>query len=386
MIRMVSRTPGLLLAAAIGSWLSSAAGATTYYWDTNGASSGIGSAAGGAADWLSSNWASGPTGTLATGNWPNTDPNSDLAVFQGTAGTVNLSADVRANALTFSTRDYVVASSGGALRLSGSDPAIDVNLPSVSGQTVVTITAPIVGDGGFKLTGNGLAGGLRFLVLANTSVSEPNAFSGTLTIEATGALRLGGGTGNEQIPDDVDLLVAGVIDFITSGGASDGKQEKVRDVTVTGASANFSVGNESDFIVNSITATDTSGPGIALNGNNGSSSGSHDPGTLRISGWHDGSGDLTLHDGLVRLNTTGGSSAVGSRVILSGDVESSGESSVTNVNGGGGNVEGNTFTNRAFDFVGVPTPSMSRTECSRLPPDRLAIRSKSRPLSPAAPW
>ena len=44
---------------------------------------------------------------------------------------------------------------------------------------------------------------------------------------------------------------------------------------------------------------------------------------------------------------------MGSRVILSGDIESSGESSVTNVNGGGGNVEGNTFTNRAFDFAGA---------------------------------
>ena len=91
--------------------------AATYYWDTNGSSSGIGSAGGAAADWLANNWAAGSSGTLPTGAWPNTQPaNDDEAVFSGTAGTVNISADVNANALTFETHNYTVASTGGVLR------------------------------------------------------------------------------------------------------------------------------------------------------------------------------------------------------------------------------------------------------------------------------
>ena len=66
--------------------------ATDYYWDTNGASSGIGSVGGGAASWLTSSWATGSSGTLSTGGWPNTQPQLGRAVFQGTAGTVNISS------------------------------------------------------------------------------------------------------------------------------------------------------------------------------------------------------------------------------------------------------------------------------------------------------
>ena len=220
---------------SIGLVACATANATTYYWDTNGATAGIGSATS-PTQWLTDSWATSPSGTTATVPWPNTQPaNGDEAVFMGTAGTVTLGADVYANALTFQTNGYTIGPAGGSLHLVGTNPTITVNLPS--SNNTATISAPIVGNSGFTLAGNSLTGGLKFLVLANTNALIPNSFTGTLAINAGGALRLGGSAANEQIPDAVDLAVSGVLDFVTSGGASDGKQEKVRNVTVSGVSA-----------------------------------------------------------------------------------------------------------------------------------------------------
>jgi autotransporter-associated beta strand protein len=323
--------------------------AANYHWDTNGSSAGLGSAGGAAADWLTNSWATGSTGTLPVGAWPNSQPdNADTAVFAGTAGTVNLNGDVHANGFTFQTHGYLVSSTGGALHLAGEEPTITVNLPS--GNNTATITAPIRGENGFTLAGNSLTGGLKFLVLANTSAATPNDFSGTLTIEAGGALRLGGGAAHEQIPDDVDLDVAGVLDFITSGAASDGKQERVRDVAVAGTVANFSVGNEADFIVNSISAAGNgTGQGIAINGNSAASPNA--PARLIINGWSDGAGDLTLDNGRVRITTTGSSFGVGGRVLLSGNLHSSGNSEIWNHNGGPTTPDDHVFVNKALDFT-----------------------------------
>ncbi len=336
-----------LASCAIGlGMLVAAADASTYYWDTNSATAGIGSATSPVV-WLTNSWTTSSTGTAATGAWPNTQPvNSDEAVFMGTAGTVNIGGDVYANALRFLTNAYTIGSTGGTLHLAGTSPTITVNLTS---SGTVTISAPILGDNGFTLAGNSTSSAIRFLQLDNADGSNPNAFAGTLTINNGGALRLRGGMANEQIPDNVDLVVSGIIDFNTSMNASDGKQEKVRNVTVSGANANFSVGNEADFVVNSITATSTSGPAIALNGNNAAAP--NIPGKLSITGWSDGAADLVLQDGRVRLNTTGATSAVGSRVLLSRNITSSGTSSVTNVNGPSATVNTNNFTNKAFDFT-----------------------------------
>jgi fibronectin-binding autotransporter adhesin len=318
------------------------ASATTYYWDTNGATSGRGSVTS-PVNWLSNSWSTSSSGTATVGPWPNTQPNNeDAAVFAGTVGTVRVDSNVYLESLRFESANYQIQSTGGALNFVGPDPLIDVTLSSGN----VTVTAPLLGTNGLTLTGNSQSGGLKFLVLANADVANPNSFSGTFDIAVGGALRLGGGVAREQIPDNVDLEVTGVVDFITSGGASDGKLEKVRDVSVTGGVANFSIGNGSTFEVNSISATSTTGPGIAVNGNNASV-----PGRLNITGWANGAGNLTLNNGLVRVNTTSATSAIGGRVLLAGDILSSGASEVSNKNGGGANPEFNNFTNRSFDFT-----------------------------------
>lgn len=332
----------LPLAVAIALSLVGRAAASIYYWDTNGATAGIGSVTS-PVSWLTNSWATASTGTAATSAWPNTQPlNTDTAVFQGTAGTVTLPSDVHANALTFQTNNYTLSSTGGVLNLSGIDPPIWVNL--ASNNQVVTISAPIAAPNGLSVAGNSLSGGNKFLVLANTSAVTPNSFGGTLTIYPGGALRLGGGAAREQISDNVDLVVDGVIDFITSGGASDMKQEKVRNVSVSGTSAVFSVGNGSDFVINSLTGT--SATNISVNGNAASV-----PGKLSITGWSDGSGNLTLNSSYVRLNTTSATNAIGGRVVLSGDIASTGDSRVINNNGNSVSANTNIFTNKHFDFA-----------------------------------
>jgi autotransporter-associated beta strand protein len=340
-------------AAAMGVAADRDALATPYFWDTNGSTAGVGSAGGGTANWLDDHWSTSSLGTLPTAAWPNTQPsNGDAAVFLNTPGMVNVHDEVFVNAIYFSSRNYTIASTGGVIHLVGDHRGIVVNPASLPGDAtqIVTISAPILSDSGFTLLGNGLSGGHKFLVLDNTDSANPNAFSGKLTIDAGGALRLGGGVGNEQIPDDVDLDVFGVIDFHTTGGASDGKKEKVRNVLVSGPVANFSVGNEADFVVNSITAASNgNGQGISLNG--GTATSPNDPGRLIINGWANGAGHLTLDDGRVRINTTISSFGIGGRVLLAGNIYSSGNSEIWNHNGGPITPEDHVFTHKALDFT-----------------------------------
>jgi autotransporter-associated beta strand protein len=351
-------------------------GAAVYYWDTNGAAAGAGSVSS-PASWLTNSWATGSSGTLPTAAWPNASPaNGDEAAFTGTSGTVTIGADVYANVVRFTAANYTVSSTGGPLHLAGANPKINVSLPS--SNNVVTISAPLVSSTGFTLEGNSLSGGLKFLVLANASDATPNAFGSPLTIAAGGALRIGGGAGHEQVPDNVDMDVAGVVDFITAGGASDMKQEKVRDVTVSGAGAVFSVGNGTDFVVNSLTGTNA--VNISVNGNQATV-----PGRLVINGWSSGAGDLTLNASTVKLNPTSATSAIGGRIVLSGNIASTGASQVINNNGVAASANTNSFTNKAFDFanaahtINVSDGTLTFTSVSSASANALQITS----LNPA---
>lgn len=312
--------------------------ATTFFYDSNQAATGIGAVVS-PANWLANNWSTLDTGTATTAAWPNANPNFDIAVFKGTAGAVNVAADVFTSAIQIQTANYNI-SGAGRIVLSGTTPNINVSLPA-SGN-IATISTALSGNA-FTLDGNSLSGGLKFLVLSNASATNPNTFTGTLTISAGGSLRLGGGAANEQIPDSCDLDVSGVLDFVTSGGASDGKNERARDVHVNGANANFSVGNGANFIVNTISATNTSGAAIALNGNNAAN-----PTRLTI---ESNTAALILNNGAVRLNTTGATSAIGSAVRLAGDIRSTGASTITNINGPASSAATNTFSNKSFTFT-----------------------------------
>ena len=119
-----------LVAVLAALLITEVARATSYYWDTDGAST---SATGGAGIWdaSSSLWRiSSSTGTLSL--WPNTNPgNADTAQLAGTAGTLTLnssSVNINVNAITFGATGYIIAppASGTArLNLVGTTPTID---------------------------------------------------------------------------------------------------------------------------------------------------------------------------------------------------------------------------------------------------------------------
>ena len=121
---------------------------TVLYWDADGAAT---TATGGTGTWdtTSSLWRLGSaTGALQT-YMPNADPSTLTADFGGTAGTVTLAAGqtIYANALTFETSGYTIASASGAvLDLSGTTPTI-------TGSGTTTISAALAGTNGFTQTG-----------------------------------------------------------------------------------------------------------------------------------------------------------------------------------------------------------------------------------------
>lgn len=322
------------------------ASATTYYWDTNGSTAGIGHfPANSTFSWLTNNWSTTSFGNVAVGAWTNSSPNSDQAYFAGNAGSVVINGPLNVNSMDFRTAAYtVVGAASNYVSLNGASPSINVSLPIISGQTVINFNAPLTGSSGFTLTGNNdLGGGLKFLQLANPSSVNTNTFSGTLTIAANGAVRLGGGSLTEQIGDDTDMVLYGVIDFASNSG---GKVEKMRNVLVSGNTANFSASGGTHYILNSLTATNAAGPAIALNGNNAVVT------QLTINGWADGNATLTLNDGTLRFNGTGGATSTGSAANLGGDIVVTGNSYIWNQNGGGaGTATTNSFTYQNLNFT-----------------------------------
>jgi autotransporter-associated beta strand protein len=142
--------------------------APALYWDTNGATPGVG----GSGTWDSGtlNWTTDPAGAAATQPFNS----SNAATFAGTAGTVQVAAaGVIANAgITFETGGYVIA--GGPLTL-GAGPIVARHTEGIS-----TISSIIVGTNGLNKTGLGT---LR-LTGANTFSGIVTLSEGTLQISA----------------------------------------------------------------------------------------------------------------------------------------------------------------------------------------------------------
>jgi autotransporter-associated beta strand protein len=256
------------------------------------------------------------------------------------AGVVTVNSNIAVNGIVFDLTGYTIAGDGtSAITLNGANPTISV-VPSGSGTA--TITTQLSGAAP-TITG----GSANFLILNNTSANLNN-FAGTLTIGNPGALRLGGGT-VEQIPDDVDLNVQGVFDFVTSGTPnSNGKVERVHDITASG-SANFSIGNGATIIARNISSSAPTSNGLSLNGNN-AVYGSTAPFNIAMPARLNVEGDLTLASAAVRLTTTSQTgSTIGSILNVYGNIVSSGTSMVRHINATA------PTTYRMFNFAGSGT-------------------------------
>jgi fibronectin-binding autotransporter adhesin len=183
-----------------------AAYAVPHYWDggtVNIASPGNSASSGGAGSWSTaiSNW---DTGVGAHVAWPNSGTDNDAILGGTTAGIVNITSNVSANDLTFTTTGYTVArTTTSVLTLNGTTAtitngtSISATISSVIGGVVGT-TVSKAGAGTLTLSGvNTYAGpttiteGILKVGNATALGAQTSATNGT-TVSSGASLDLGG--------------------------------------------------------------------------------------------------------------------------------------------------------------------------------------------------
>jgi autotransporter-associated beta strand protein len=164
--------------------------AITYWWDANGEAAGLG----GSGNWdaATARW----RGALSTDPltlWPNNVPNTDEAIFDGTAGVVtNTAGTLNVNKLTFRANGFTVTN--GSLAISGADPATLSTLGGVTGTigSVLSGTNAVLvqGSGAVILSANSaLAGGL---VVSGGTLQVQGQLTGNAAVR--GGVLAGSGT------------------------------------------------------------------------------------------------------------------------------------------------------------------------------------------------
>ncbi|HSV16684.1 MAG TPA: hypothetical protein VLI90_20635, partial [Tepidisphaeraceae bacterium] len=221
--RARSARRALLLAAAavtVGS-VAQSSHATSYNWDPGHVAATTG---GGTGTWdtASSNWFNSTDQV-----WPNTNPNTDNAIFgnAATAATVTIQGasaaalNVFANQVTFSSANYTLTGSAGStLTLSGTAPAIStsggtaaISVPIVLGANAnFTTTNTLTLNSGAVISGNfGITHvGPGFLTLVSNS-----SFSG-------GINNISGSIGLQIAPTTSTASAIGSGTFTSAGGVS----------------------------------------------------------------------------------------------------------------------------------------------------------------------
>jgi fibronectin-binding autotransporter adhesin len=166
--------------------LVSASGFTDQFWDGT-TTTGSGTINGGNGTWnnITTNW----TNMSGAVNAP---WQSGFAIFEGTAGTVTLGANINFIGAQFNTTGYVITAGGTAYTLTATQTAADGGtIINVGANVTATIAAPIVGPGEIVTTGAGT------LILTGA-----NTYSGGTTISA-GTLQLGNGGSTGSIVGNV---------------------------------------------------------------------------------------------------------------------------------------------------------------------------------------
>jgi autotransporter-associated beta strand protein len=160
-------------------------GGTFQYWDgANTAPGAISRVDGGTGTWTATqtNW------TTATGD-TNGAWTPELAIFQGTAGTVNLAYRPTFQGLVFNVGDYLLQASTGAAG-EGLRTAASGAFVSVTGAFDATIAAPIDGTGSLDKQG----AGRLILTGANSYTGGTTITAGTLAVGHNSALGTAGVT------------------------------------------------------------------------------------------------------------------------------------------------------------------------------------------------
>jgi fibronectin-binding autotransporter adhesin len=185
--------------------LVSASGFATQYWDgTNTVADGTIHGGSGTWDNVTTNW----TNVDATVSAP---WQSQTAIFEGTAGTVTLGANIQFSAMEFLITGYTIVAPGAQTLIAATAATIDV----ASGVTAI-IAAPIVdGSSPASITKTDLG----ILIL-----SGANAYTGGTTISA-GTLQIGNGSTTGGVEGDITdnaALVFDRSDSVTYNGTISG--------------------------------------------------------------------------------------------------------------------------------------------------------------------
>lgn len=267
---------------------------TDTYFDTNGATAGIGGGGGTTGNWASgaggAYWTTSATGTTATAatSWASsTDKN---AVFDATGGltaaTVPLSSGngVFVTGLIFRVDGYAIspAVSGAGFTLQRGH-TVQVNTGTA------TISAVLLGTVGYNVTGGGT------LLLSNTGNTITGAvnITGNSTLQLTSSATIGGtgvGAGDITLGDattsgTLSNTATGVVTFLTTN----------RNILLGAGGGTVSTPGASSAIL-------TYGGNISGSGNTLTKTGA---GELRVSGTYT-FGNLIINGGLYYLNGTGG--------------------------------------------------------------------------------
>ncbi len=197
-IRMKLKFSILALAAAS---LTSAQAANKY-WDTT---AGSGNGVGGTGTWTASGttiFSNAATGDAALSAAATTDTD----IFQGTAGTVTLSANMTAAAFTFNTTNYKITGNSSTTRtLTGSiSLAGNTNLTIGNGETtdIAIGMGSVSGTTGSTLTINGAASS-GALTRLNLSTGTTPTLSVPVTVTGTGFAGISGGASGAQVTGTV---------------------------------------------------------------------------------------------------------------------------------------------------------------------------------------
>jgi RHS repeat-associated protein len=210
----------------------------TLYWDTNGATAGLGGT--GTWDTTTANWTTDATGASATQAWDNSG--TATAIFGGTAATVTISGTMSAATIEFDVDTYTIQS--GTLSLPSGDTTVDVQTDGATISSIIAGTHSLSKIGGGTLTLSGAntytgatainAGVLSVLSLANGG-SASNIGQST---NAAANLVLGGGTlrytGGTASTNRAFTLTAGTTSAIEVGSGAN--------LTISGAGANTTGG------------------------------------------------------------------------------------------------------------------------------------------------
>lgn len=251
--------------------------AATYYWDTNGATTGSGAATGTWSSAGSTTWSTDSTGATATGT-VTTALGDNLFISagtNGTTGTITVGGAVLANSITFDDAVAVTVSGGTSLTLGGSTGS-GIFVTAAGADVVST---PVILDGGTTaFTYSNTSSSLLTIGATAGSAAAGTTQALTVTSTSSGGITINGSIGDGANGGKVALVIndtgTGATTLSAANSFSGGVTLQAGTLVLSNVTA---FGNSNSFTINggttlnagvaNITSFTANNPTISLNGN-----------------------------------------------------------------------------------------------------------------------